>query len=97
MYKIIVILIICVIIVNKFTQKRINNYIDKIFEIEFNKKRNKFVRLFISKEKKCELNNRYTLNYRKKISKIINIITIIIITILMAVFLFYCIFGSFWG
>jgi len=89
MYKMIVILILIIffIIIKNIIIKGINKHIDCIFEKEFNKRTNRFVRLFISKEKKRKLNDKNTLSYKIKISKIINTITLIIIIILTSVLL----------
>jgi len=67
----------------------INNYIDNRFEIEFYNRTNRFTRLFISENKKSELEYEYTFLYRQKAQYIANITTLITILIIIffAIFL----------
>jgi len=69
--------------------KKINNYIDNRFEIEFYNRTNRFTRLFISENKKSELEYEYTFLYRQKAQYIANIATLITILIIIffAIFL----------
>jgi ABC-type uncharacterized transport system fused permease/ATPase subunit len=65
----------------------INKYIDKRFETEFYNKTNKFIRLFISENKKDELNHKNTFLYRQTAQFAANSVTKIAILVI-AIFVY---------
>jgi uncharacterized integral membrane protein len=80
--------LVFIIIARNIALKKINNYIDNRFEIEFYNRTNKFTRIFISKNKKSELEHEYTYLYRRKAQYIANIVTIITILIIIFIAIF---------
>jgi hypothetical protein len=80
--------LILIITARNIVLKKINNYIDNRFEIEFYNRTNRFIRLFISKNKKSELEYEYTYLYRQKAQYIANIVTIITILIIIFIAIF---------
>ena len=81
--------LVFIITARSIALKKINNYIDNRFEIEFYNRTNRFTRLFISENKKSELEYEYTFLYRQKAQYIANITTLITILIIIffAIFL----------
>jgi len=84
-------LLLCLILIitaRSIALKKINNYIDDRFEIEFSNRTNRFTRLFISDNKKSELEYKYTYLYKQKAQYTANTVTIIAILIILFIAIF---------
>jgi len=88
-FSIILMALIIVILVITWLKKialiNINNIIDNIFEIGYLNKTNKFIRLFISEDRKRKWNYEKTFSHREKWGKRINIISggVIVISVVI--------------
>lgn len=80
--------LVFIITARSIALKKINNYIDNRFEIEFYNRTNRLIRFFISENKKSELEHKYTYLYRQKAQYIANIVTIITILIIIFIAIF---------
>jgi hypothetical protein len=85
-----IILIALVVLFRNVILNKFYKIIDEKFESEYNKRTNKFIRIFISNNKKRRIYHENTDIFRKKVKKFIDNIAAIMIIVLLAVVIFLC-------